>query len=126
MGEADSGGAGDSFRFLYLVDDAWLSQEEFLTVDEPPPRFLRCLRKQRQQQLRGRGARGEGEEEEAGEGRASRSSSSSTATPLALPWRHFAHVTFAEGRSSDLVVGGHRVVLPTAADTAAALGLAGG
>ena len=77
--------------FLLPGADDWITANEFLSVDQetPLPRFLRVLWKDTE----------------------------ARATSLSLPWRHFSHVTFAEGKSSDMTIAGHTVVMPKTSET---------
>jgi hypothetical protein len=81
---------GDESELQYLVGSQWLTASEF--VAEPgsavfAPKHVRCA-----------------------------SRNKSGAPPLAIAWRKFRSVTFAQGLASDLLIGGHRVVLPSATD----------
>lgn len=78
---------GDAIELQYLVDSQWLTANQFLTEERGiqlfAPKHVRCTSKSRTEE-----------------------------TPLAIAWRKFRSVTFAQGLASDLMIGAHRVALP--------------
>jgi hypothetical protein len=71
----------------YLVEGKWISSSEFVALEEPIPKHVRCLVD-------------EGEE-----------CDNNSIEVNMLPWRRFGSVTFDAATHTDLVVAGHRVRL---------------
>lgn len=84
--DAVGAAVGYESELQYLVGTQWLSSSEFVAESARElfaPKHVRCT-----------------------------SRSKSGAPPLAIAWRKFRSVTFAQGLASDLLVGAHRVALP--------------
>ena len=78
---------GDGLELQYLVGNQWLTASEFLTEEQGiqlfTPKHMRCTSRSKTEKL-----------------------------PLAIAWRKFRSVTFAQGLASDLMIGNHKVALP--------------
>ena len=87
--EAVAAMVGRKAELQYLVEDTWLAANEFLHAEheqEFAPKHVRCT---------------------------SRAEEGGSAPLLQIAWRKFSTMTFAQGLDTDMLIGDHRVALPT-------------